>query len=73
MAQATQIASFGPVYVDSAFHKPSSSYIVPKTVVSNCKTRMIYKKTHQWPKRRKTRRLGPFSSTPPSQSLLVDV
>ena len=71
MAQATQIASFGPVYLDSAFH--NSSYIVPKTVVSNCKTRMIYKKTHQWPKRRVLRRLGPFSSTPPSQSLLVDV
>ena len=40
-------------------------------VVSNKQMRRNKKKTYYWPKRRQTRRLGPFSSSTPYTSLPV--
>ena len=80
MAQTTEDASFGPVFVVAVvailpkpqhrvFRRFRAIYTIKHKFSIN-KTRKKEKLT-KWPKQRRTRRLGPFLSTPPSMSLLV--
>jgi hypothetical protein len=78
MAQTTQNASVGPVFVVTSFQPSSLTHISHitdykyyKTSVSINKIRKKKKHTNRWPKRRVLRRLGPFSSSQSSFLLSV--
>ena len=76
MAQTTEDASFGPVFVVAILPKPQRHVFRRFRAIYTIKHKFSINKTRKkkltkWPKRRRTRRLGPFLSTPPSMSLLV--
>ena len=69
MAQMTRLTSFGPVFVvpaQSITYLVIRAYIYSKILLVSKKNEGKRKKTHLWPKRRQTRRLGLFSSSPTS-------
>ena len=74
MAQTTRLASFGPIFVvpaQSIMYLVIRTYIYNRTFVSiKKKRRKMKKKTHLWPKRHQTRRLGPFSLSLPNPSCI---
>ena len=73
MAQTTHLASFGPVFAvpaQSVDYLVTSTCIYNKCIVSTKKNERKKEKTHLWPKRRQTRRLGPFSLSLPNPLLI---
>ena len=69
MAQMTILASFGPVYIVTTFHLPHVAYYNLNKLINSYKTRKKKKKTlTNGPNRCISRRLGLFSSFPPSTS-----
>ena len=73
MAQTTQNASFGPVFVVYAFHpSPSRVFRILQAIYTmkyklvSIKHKRILKKLTKWLKRRVLRRLSPFLLPAPS-------
>ena len=74
MAQTTQNALFGPVFLIAAQPNPARRFrtqIEPKKKTKKTSKTWTKKTTYLWPKRHKTRRLGPFFSSLPNQILPV--
>jgi hypothetical protein len=72
----THIVSFGTVHVIAAFPESRCRnfiHVCLVMVVRMKKNTNKKRKSHQWPKRRILRRLGPFTSSPPSLSYGVTI
>ena len=75
MAQTMQDASFGPVFVIATLPEPQCRIFRRFQSIYTIKHKFSIekkkKKLTKWPKRRRTRHLGPILPTPPYISLPV--
>ena len=68
MAQTMHLASFEPVYVVTTFHLPHVVYYNLNKLINSYKTQKKKKTLTNGPNGHVSRRLGLFSSFPPSTS-----
>ena len=72
MAQTTRLALIGPLYIVTTFHLPHVMYYNLNKLINSYKMRQKKKTLTNGPNGRVSRRLGPFSSFPPSMSRFCD-